>query len=136
MTDIERPTKVRKTKRSDTVSKPDVVIEMAEPVTTKKEEEEGARNRTRQLTIEEVPFEFLTPQQKEKKILEADAERYREEQLRNKELENNNKAKVLLGLVLGAGLGMFAAYLVKKNLFSETVEAALEAVDNIVDKSQ
>lgn len=135
MTDVERPTKVRKNKRSDTIAKPEVVIEMAEPVTTKKEDEEGTRNRTRQLTVEEAPFEFLTPQQKEE-LIKAEQQMIREAEEREaNEKENAKKARVMLGLVLGAGLGMFAAYLVKKNLFSATVEAAIETVNNIVDES-
>jgi deoxyhypusine synthase len=126
---------VRKTKRSDTVAKPDVTIEMAEPI-KKEEEDDGARNRTRQLTVEEVPFEFLSQQQKDEVLKEQALREMTETLEKIKDHENSKKAKVLLGLVIGAGLGMFAAYLVKKNLFSVTVEAALEAVDDIVDKSQ
>lgn len=135
MTDVERPTKVRKTKRSDTIVKPEVVIEMAEPVTTKKEEQESTRNRTRQLTVDEAPFEFLTPQQKEEHLkAEEELSRALEEAF-EKNQENKKKARIMLGLVIGTGLGMFAAYLVKKNLFSVTAEAALEAVNNIVDEA-
>lgn len=136
MTDVERPTKVRKNKRSDTIAKPDVVVEMAEPVTTKKEDDEGARNRTRQLTVEDAPFEFLTPQQKEERLkAEEELGRLLEEAFA-KNQENKKRARIMLGLVIGAGLGMVAAYLVKKNLFSATVEAALEAVDNIVEETK
>ena len=135
MTDVERPAKVRKTKRSDTVSKPDVVIEMAEPVTTKKEDDDGARNRTRQLTVEDVPYAFLTPQQKEEVDREQEENRRQREEFYKRDKEEARKMKVLLGLALGAGLGMFAAYLVKRNLFTDAVEAAVETVNKIVDEN-
>jgi hypothetical protein len=129
MSEPERPTKVRKTKRSDTVSKPDVTIEMAEPL-PKKEEDDGAKNRTRQLNVEEVPFDFLTPQQKEELLKEYELAEEERRQKEFSEQQNSKKAKVLLGFIVGAGLGICAAYLVKKNLLGPVTEAALEAVSN------
>jgi hypothetical protein len=127
MSEPERPTKVRKTRKTDTVTKPDVSIEMAEPV-SKKEDDEGARNRTRQLNVDEVPFEFLLPAQKEAVLQEAEIfERVSVEKLK-KDAENAKKAKILLGFVIGAGLGLCTAYLVKKNLLTPAVEAAIDAV--------
>lgn len=78
MGDVERPTKVRKTKRADTIAKPDVTIEMAEPVPTKREEKEDtAQNRNRQLNVDALPFEFLTPDQKEEVIRQKEEELHR-----------------------------------------------------------
>lgn len=127
MSEPERPTKVRKTRKTDTVAKPDVSIEMAEPV-SKKEDDEGTRNRTRQLNVDEVPFEFLLPAQKEAILHEAKiAELISVEELKN-DAENAKKAKILLGFVIGAGLGLCTAYLVKRNLLTPAVEAAIDAV--------
>ena len=127
MSEPERPTKVRKTRKTDTVAKPDVSIEMAEPV-SKKEDDEGTRNRTRQLNVDEVPFEFLLPAQKEAILHEAKiAELISVEELKN-DAANAKKAKILLGFVIGAGLGLCTAYLVKRNLLTPAVEAAIDAV--------
>ena len=129
----ERASKVRKTRRNDTVDKPDTVVEMAEPI--KEPEEESGKNRLRQLSVDEVPFEFLSWEKKEEilkqKRLEEEAEAERE--LKN--AQSSKKAKALLGIFIGAGIGMWAAYLFKEKLFSPTVAAAIESVSDIVEKS-
>lgn len=123
--DFERPTKVRKTRKADTI-KPDVSIEMAEPV-AKKDEDEGARGRTRQLNVDEVPFEFLSSAQKHAIAVEAAEAELLAVERQQEENANAKKARILLGFVIGAGLGVCAAYLVKKNLFSPALEAAITA---------
>ena len=128
----ERPTKVRKTKKNDTITpQPAISIEMAEPLTPEEEtlNVEDGRGRSRQLTVtdSDVPFEFLPPNKKEE-ILKAEKIRESlERQIREKEESSSKKAKTLLGVFIGAGIGLYIAYLVKDKLFSPAVEAAIEA---------
>ena len=133
MSEPER--KVRKTKRSDTVSKPEVTVQIAEPVTDikKEQEEERTRNRSRQLNVEAVPFEFLPSQQKEEILFNEHLEEMKRLEEAEREAKNSKKAKALLGVFIGAGLGMWLAYLVKDKLFSPAVEAAVEAASVIVE---
>ena len=128
----ERPTKIRKSKRGDTVSKPEVVVEMAEPVETPEIEEDG-KLRKRQLTSTDVPFEFLPANVKEDLIRRQELEEQERivSELRN--AQNTKKAKTLLGIFIGAGIGMYVAYLVKDKLFSPAMEAAIESASSIVE---
>lgn len=128
----ERPTKIRKSKRGDTVSKPEVVVEMAEPVETPEIEEDG-KLRKRQLTSTDVPFEFLPANVKEELIRRQELEEQERivSELRN--AQNTKKAKTLLGIFIGAGIGMYVAYLVKDKLFSPAMEAAIESASSIVE---
>lgn len=127
MSEPER--KVRKTKRTDTISKPEVTVQVAEPVPeNKKEEEDGIKNRTRQLNVDTVPFEFLPQHQKEEILVQAHLDELQEQEAQLKEQENSKKARALLGVFIGAGLGMWLAYTVKGKLFSPAVKAVIDTV--------
>lgn len=132
MSEPER--KVRKTKRTDTISKPEVTVQVAEPVpeNKKEEEEDGVKNRTRQLNVDTVPFEFLPQHQKEEILAQARLDELQEQEAQLKEQENNKKARALLGVFIGAGLGMWLAYTVKGRLFSPAVKSV---IDTVVDES-
>lgn len=129
----ERPTKVRKSKRTDTIDKPDMIVEMAEPIKREQTEDEG-KGRLRQCTVDEIPYDFLPPDKKrdieahEAHLARTEAERAQ------KEANDTKRAKTLLGVFIGAGIGMYVAYLVKDKLFSPTVAAAIESVSSIVDE--
>ncbi len=128
----ERPTKIRKSKRGDTVSKPEVVVEMAEPVETPEVEEEG-KLRRRQLTSSDVPFEFLPANVKEEILKKQELEEQERLAAELRNIQNTRKAKTLLGIFIGAGIGMYVAYLVKDKLFSPAMEAAIESASSIVE---
>lgn len=130
----ERPSKVRKSRRTDTINKPDTVVEMAEPLPEPTKEEEG-KGRNRQLTTDNVPFEFLPPAEREE-ILQAKIRRDMAEEVKREQDElNGAKAKAILGIFIGAGIGMWAAYLLKDKLFPPAVAAAIEAASDIVERS-
>ena len=124
----EPPSKRRKTNKSRESERPPIITEMAQPIEEREEEEDRGRGRTRQLTVDEVPFDFLPPETKAK--LEEEAVREVLEELEQKETEEKAKfkAKTLLGLFIGAGLGMYFAYLVKDKFIGavSTVAAVAE----------
>lgn len=128
----DRPTKIRKSKRGDTVSKPDITVEMAEPV-EKPDIEEDGKLRRRQLTSTDVPFEFLPANVKEDILHKQKIEEELRIASELKNAENARKARTLLGVFIGAGIGMYVAYLVKDKLFSPAMEAAIESASSIVD---
>lgn len=120
----EPPAKRRKLKSRD--APPNVTVEVAEP-TPKEEDVPGTRQRQCALNTDELPYEFLTPE-KRRSIEEHEA------RLAEKEEKNSKKAKALLGIFIGAGFGMWIAYMVKGKLFSPAAEAVLENAAKIVDE--
>ena len=132
----ERPSNVRKNRRGDTVSQaPETVIEIAEPVTPQEDERDSEPStRPRRLTVDEVPFDFLSAEDKEKILRER--ERIEEEARRKLQEDqiNSKRAKALLGVFIGAGIGMYAAYLMKGRLFSPAVERVLENATEMVEQ--
>lgn len=126
----EPPVKRRRTNKQKETDKPTIVTEIAEPLEREEGEERG-RNRIRQLTIDEPPFEFLPADVKAK--IEQTNERIALEELEKQETEKNAKlkAKTLLGVFIGAGIGMYFAYLVK-NKFFPAVETAAQILEETI----
>lgn len=125
----EPPAKRRKTKNKEL---PSVSVEVAEPVPPTEEEVPGPRQR--QCNLTEIPYEFLTPSEKDE-VDRTAAERERAAvEHAEKEKNDSKKARALLGVFIGAGIGMWAAYMLKGKLFSRSVEAAVESASKIIDE--
>lgn len=125
----EPPAKRRRTNKNKDSEKPPITTEIAEPLVQEEEEERG-RSRTRQLTVDEVPFEFLSADAKAKIEEEQIRRIFEEEEKKIAEDKAKLKAKTLLGLFIGAGIGMYFAYLMKGKFFS-----AVETASSIVEET-
>lgn len=125
----EPPTKRRKTKNKEL---PNISIEVAEPAPAPEEDVPGPRQR--QCNLSEMPFEFLTPAEKAEVEHAIKLEEQAIAEKLEKENEDSKKAKTLLGVFIGAGIGMWFAYILRDKLFSKTVVKAVESASDIIDK--
>lgn len=135
---IEPVPKKRKLNRKAGISEPPTVtVQIAEPVDTENrmetEEEEREKKRNgRQCNLDEIPFEFLPEREREAIRMKEDVERQLKE---SEDSANSKKAKTLLGIFIGAGIGMYLAYIVKDKFFSPAVVSAIENATNIIDNN-
>lgn len=134
----EPPTKRQKTAKKKTNQLPDVSVQMAVPLTYEdtepnmEVEEEGGRRTARQCTLGEVPREFL-PEPLRQKLDEEEREALEAEALQAQ--RDSKKAKAIAGVFIGAGIGMFLAYMLKDKIFGLAIKEVVEKVaDTIVDE--
>lgn len=125
----ERPAKSRKLRKNDV---PTTTVEMAEPV--EKPVEEPA-TKVRQLTVDAVPFDFLSEEEQNKFRAAAEQNRKENEARKKEEEANAKRARSLLGIFIGVGVGMYAAYLVKGKFFTPKLETVLNTAADIVESN-
>jgi hypothetical protein len=126
--DINPPSKTRKRKLKDT-SRPEVSIEMAEGVNNKETEDRPRVGR--QCNLDDIPYDLLSPEIKQQ-VDEIVNETEKEALKKKKEEEANiDRARTILGVFLGAGLGFFLAYTARNHIkrFFAVAEKVAEIVD-------
>ena len=121
------PTKTKKRSRKE-IARPEVVLEIAEPADQHEETEKPRFGR--QCNVDEVPYEFLDNQTKAQIDAMLAEETLKEKLKEVEDAKNAKKAKTILGLFIGAGLGMFLAYTARRHLkgLFETVEHVSDSI--------